>query len=191
MVVLMFLSGSCIHLNGKPWCNAKASVFKVIFYLAYLFILTRNVFCCSHSWQLKQQNTKPVQDDLICTCQHDRSFQSESTTASAAVSFSVTFNEKMGGGYQKWCHQGLIFQTTFTVSRFPGNRQPPGKGENSSWLWFLLPSIRTRQTDGEGEDKGLNCVAIQKWERQKDNQPADVFSLTYSPVTDGEKEVQP
>lgn len=71
MVVLMFLSGSCIHLNGKPWCNAKASVFKVIFYLTYLFILTRNVFCCSHSWQLKQQNTKPVQDDLICTCEHD------------------------------------------------------------------------------------------------------------------------
>lgn len=43
--------------------------------------------------------------------------------------------------------------------------------------------LKNQADHGEGEDKGLNCVAIKEWERQKDNQPADVFYLTYSAVT--------
>lgn len=116
----------------KTWCNAKATVFKVIFYLTYLFILIRNAFCCSHSWQLKQQNTKPVRDDLICICQHKAPSSHNQPLCAASVNFSVMFNEKMGGKNIKSGFITVQFSNPLTgISRFPGNRQPPGAGENS------------------------------------------------------------
>lgn len=122
---------------GLKWCcNVKITIFKVIFYLIYLFILIKNYFAIvtQSSWNSKTQ-AGPGWSNLYLPWQYF--FQAQSSTLPASVNlFSVILNEKMWRKNIKSIFIKAQFSIPLLVSRFVGSRY--GSGNSEKQLMILV-----------------------------------------------------